>query len=59
MQVIEIGDPILTDLILIRPASAIIEGQFYIHEDLVDVECCTFFVNHDRFSELSVFTHGD
>ena len=59
MQFVEISDTIITNFILILPASAIIERQFDIHEYLVDVECCAFFVNHDRFSELSVLTHGN
>ena len=59
VQFIEISDAILADLIFICPACAIIEGQFNIHEYLVDVECCAFFVNHDRFSELSVLTYSN
>ena len=59
MQFVEISDAIIADLIFILPASAIIEIQFDIHEYLVDVECCAFFVNHDRFSELSGLTHGN
>ena len=54
MQIVEISDAILTDLIFIFPACAIIEWQFDIHEYLVDVECCAFFVHHDGLSELSV-----
>ena len=56
IQVVKISLSILADFKFVKPTSSIVEGHFHIHENLIDVICLPFFVNYDRFCELSVLT---
>ena len=56
---VDVNEVILPDAILIRPAGSVIERQLCIHQNLVDIYCCSPLVNHDRFFVLRAFTNYD